>query len=85
MLTAPDKEIHATTNTLVVKTSTGGLAAIIFAVIVGLFISLLIAKPITALTEVIGKTAKFDFTPKTASYCCGTRMRSGRWQEKCGR
>lgn len=63
VLTAPDKEIHATTNTLVVKTSTGGLAAIIFAVIVGLFISLLIAKPITALTEVIGKTAKFDFTP----------------------
>ena len=63
VLTAPDKEIHATMNTLVVKTSTGGLAAIIFAVIVGLFISLLIAKPITALTEVIGKTAKFDFTP----------------------
>lgn len=63
VLTAPDKEIHATTNTMVIKASTGGLAAIIFSVIVGLVISLLIAKPITALTEVIDKTARFDFTP----------------------
>ncbi len=63
VLTAPDQEIRATTNTLVVKASTGGLVAIIFAVIVGLVISLLIAKPITALTEVIDKTTRFDFTP----------------------
>lgn len=63
VLTAPDKEIHATTNTLIIKASTGGLVAIIFAVIVGLFMSFLIAKPITALTEVIGRTAVFDFTP----------------------
>lgn len=63
VLTAPDKEIHAAMNTLTAKVSTGAVIAIIFAVIVGLVISLLIAKPITALTEVIGKTAKFDFTP----------------------
>lgn len=63
VLTAPDEEIHATTNTLIIKASTGGLVAIIFAVIVGLFMSFLIAKPITALTEVIGRTAVFDFTP----------------------
>ncbi len=63
VLTAPDKEINATTNTLFVKASTGGLVAILFAVVVGLIISLLIAKPITALTEVIDKTTKFDFTP----------------------
>lgn len=63
VLTAPDKEIHATTNTLIAKASTGGLAAIILSVIVGLAISLLIAKPITALTEVIARTSQFDFTP----------------------
>lgn len=63
VLTAPDKEIHATTNMLVVKASMGGLGAIIFSVIVGVIISLLIAKPITALTEVISRTAQFDFTP----------------------
>lgn len=63
VLTAPDKEISATTNMLVVKASTGGLVAIIFAVIVGLVISFLIAKPITSLTKMIDKTARFDFTP----------------------
>lgn len=63
VLTAPDTEIHATTNTLVAKASTGGLVAIAFSVIVGLAISMLIAKPITALTEVIERTARFDFTP----------------------
>lgn len=63
VLTAPNKEISATTNTLFVKASTGGLIAIIFSVIVGLIISILIVKPITALTQVIDKTAKFDFTP----------------------
>mgnify|MGYP001077734823 CR=1 FL=1 len=63
VLTAPDQEIRATTNTLFVKASTGGLIAIIFSVIVGLVISILIVKPITALTQVIDKTARFDFTP----------------------
>ncbi len=63
VLAAPDKEIHATTNTLIAKASTGGLAAIILSVIVGLVISLFIAKPITALTEVISRTSQFDFTP----------------------
>lgn len=63
VLTAPDKEIRATTNTLFIKASTGGLIAIIFSGIVGLIISLLIVKPITALTKVIDKTARFDFTP----------------------
>lgn len=62
-LSAPDKEIHATTNTLIAKASTGGLIAIVLSVIVGLVISLLIAKPITALTEVIARTSRFDFTP----------------------
>ncbi len=63
VLTAPDKEIRSTTNTLVVKASMGGLGAILFSVVVGLVISFLIAKPITALTKVIDKTARFDFTP----------------------
>lgn len=63
VLTAPVSEIQSTMNTLIVKTSTGGLGAIAFSVIVGLVISLLIAKPITALTDVIGRTAQFDFTP----------------------
>ena len=63
VLTAPDEEIRATTNTLVVKASMGGLAAILFSLVVGLVISFLIAKPITALTKVIDKTARFDFTP----------------------
>lgn len=63
VLTAPDKEIRATTNMLVVKASMGGLAAILFSLVVGLVISFLIAKPITALTKVIDKTARFDFTP----------------------
>lgn len=63
VLTAPDKEIRATTNTLFVKASTGGVLAIIFSGIVGLVISILIVKPITALTQVIDKTARFDFTP----------------------
>ncbi|MCM1046077.1 MAG: methyl-accepting chemotaxis protein [Candidatus Gastranaerophilales bacterium] len=63
VLTAPDSEINATTNTLVIKASTGGFAAIVVAVIIGLVISLLIAKPIMALTEVIDRTARFDFTP----------------------
>lgn len=63
VLTAPDKEIRATTDTLVVKASMGGLSAIIFSVIVGLIISFLIAKPITTLTKIIDKTARFDFTP----------------------
>lgn len=63
VLTAPDKEIRATTNTLFIKASTGGLIAIIFSGIVGLIISMLIVKPITALTKVIDKTARFDFTP----------------------
>lgn len=63
VLTAPNREINATTNTLVVKASTGGLIAIVFAVIVGLIISFLIAKPITSLTKMIDKTARFDFTP----------------------
>lgn len=64
VLTAPDKEIRSTTNTLVVKASMGGLGAILFSVVVGLVISFLIAKPITALTKVIDKTARFDFTPR---------------------
>lgn len=63
VLTAPDKEIRATTNMLVVKASMGGLGAILFSLVVGLVISFLIAKPITALTKVIDKTARFDFTP----------------------
>lgn len=63
VLTAPNTEIHSTTNKLVAKASTGGLIAIIFSVVVGLIISLLIAKPITALTEVIERTSRFDFTP----------------------
>lgn len=63
VLTAPDKEMRATTNTLFVKASTGGTIAIIFSVIIGLFISMLIVKPITELTQVIDKTARFDFTP----------------------
>ncbi len=63
VLTAPDREIHATTNTLIVKASVGGLIAILFSVVVGLIISLMIAKPITMLTEVIDKTSRFDFTP----------------------
>ncbi len=63
VLTAPEKEIRATTNTLFIKASTGGLIAIIFSGIVGLIISVLIVKPITALTKVIDKTARFDFTP----------------------
>ncbi|MCI9677242.1 MAG: methyl-accepting chemotaxis protein [Lachnospiraceae bacterium] len=63
VLTAPEKEIQATMNLLIVKASTGGLIAIFFAVIVGVIISMLIAKPIMALTEVIDKTTKFDFTP----------------------
>lgn len=63
VLTAPDKEVRATTNTLFVKASTGGMIAIAFSVIVGLVISILIVKPITALTQVIDKTARFDFTP----------------------
>lgn len=63
VLTAPEKEVRATTNTLFVKASTGGLIAIIFSGIVGLVISILIVKPITALTQVIDKTARFDFTP----------------------
>lgn len=62
VLTAPDKEIHATTNSLVVKTSVGGLIAIVFAAIAGLIISIFIVKPIKALTQVIDQTAKFDFT-----------------------
>lgn len=67
VLTAPDKEIRSTTNTLVVKASVGGLAAVLFSVVVGLVISFLIAKPITALTKVIDKTARFDFTPAQSS------------------
>lgn len=63
MLTAPDKEINALTNTLFLKAGAGGLCAIVFALIVGLIISMLIAKPIIGLTEVIEKTARFDFTP----------------------
>ena len=63
VLTAPEGEIQATMNMLIVKASTGGLIAIFFAVIVGVIISMLIAKPIMALTEVIDKTTKFDFTP----------------------
>lgn len=63
VLTAPDKEIRATTNTLFIKASTGGTIAIIFSVVIGLIISILIVKPITALTQVIDKTARFDFTP----------------------
>lgn len=67
VLTAPDKEIRSTTNTLVVKASMGGLGAILFSLVVGLVISFLIAKPITALTKVIDKTARFDFTPTQSS------------------
>lgn len=63
VLTAPDSEIHATTNSLVIKASVGGLIAIVFAVIAGLIISIFIVKPIRALTQVIDQTAKFDFTP----------------------
>lgn len=62
-LTAPDSEIHAATNSLVIKASVGGLIAIVFAVIAGLIISIFIVKPIRALTQVIDQTAKFDFTP----------------------
>lgn len=67
VLTAPDSEIRSTTNTLVVKASMGGLGAILFSLVVGLVISFLIAKPITALTKVIDKTARFDFTPSQNS------------------
>lgn len=63
VLTAPDTEIHATTNSLVMKASIGGLIAILFAVIAGLIISIFIVKPIRALTQVIDQTAQFDFTP----------------------
>lgn len=63
VLTAPDKEINATTNSLVIKASIGGLIAVVFAVIAGLIISIFIVKPIRALTKVIDQTAKFDFTP----------------------
>lgn len=63
VLTAPDKEIYATTSALMKKVSVGGLVAIIITVIVGLAVSLLISKPIVSLTEVIDKTTQFDFTP----------------------
>lgn len=79
VLTAPDKEISATTSTLFIKASTGGMIAIIFSVIVGLVISILLVKPITALTEVIDKTARFDFTP-TAN---GKMLR--RYKDEIGR
>lgn len=63
VLTAPDEEIYAATNSMIIKVGIGSLIAIVFGVIAGLIISIFITKPIKALTQVIDQTAKFDFTP----------------------
>ena len=63
VVTAPEKEIKASTRELVKKTTAGGIIALVLSAILGIIISAGIVKPIKILTTVIQKTADFDFTP----------------------
>ena len=63
VVTAPEKEIKASTRTLVKNTTMGGIIALILSAVLGIIISTGIVKPIKLLTTVIRKTADFDFTP----------------------
>lgn len=63
VVTAPEKEIKASTRELVKKTTAGGIIALVLSAVLGIIISAGIVKPIKILTTVIQKTADFDFTP----------------------
>lgn len=69
VVTAPEKEISASTRDMMQKTTIGGIIALILSAILGIIISAGIVKPIKLLTTIIRKTADFDFTPtgKSAS------------------
>lgn len=67
VLTAPTSEIYATSIYLILKLLIISLVAIVISIILSIFLSNKITNPLTKLTQVIEKTARFDFTPTSNS------------------
>lgn len=63
VLTVPKAEFYSQANRLILYIGIGILVAILFSGVIGMVVGSGISKPITMLTDVIGQTARLDFTP----------------------
>lgn len=63
VLTVPKAEFYSQAVSLIVYIGIGVLIAILFSGIIGIVVGSSISRPIMQLTDVIGQTARLDFTP----------------------